>query len=337
MLLQNASLSTKKKLFLACSGNGSQWQGMGLDLYAYFPRFQKALDQCSEFARRDLYHVIQYGFQTALDEVLSIVAIQVGLIELLKEFQIIDEITGYLGHSSGEIVCSYLDGLTDLQETMSIAFARGIFANRIQDKGLMLSVSISLKEAAQILKDPKYDQTLCIACINSPQNVTFAGEPESILQLASELQKQKIFNRFLHTQEKAYHSFLMKKHEEKLFNLLACSMKNEKRLRSKKWISTIAGCKDHVFDPKYHVKSMIEPVDFYSAIQKVPSNSVILEIGPHPILERFILETRDDLDTLYLMKRGANQLECLKMGFKKLEKLGFHSTLDEPILVKISV
>jgi fatty acid synthase len=329
---------TSDKIYFACSGNGSQWKGMGVELCKKYPLFQEMIRRCGEAIDIDLQAVLNRGCSDALEATTALVAIQIGLFELLKSFGLKEEVFGgFLGHSAGEIVCSYIDKLTTLEKTMKIAFARGTTANQTGNLGMMASVGLSKEKTEQLIAESNLQSQVCVACINSPNNTTISGFKEAVLQVVEQVNKQEVFNRILDTYEKAYHSMLFKPQQENLASILKEKMGVKASKRSERWFSTVAQLDSDTFHFQYHVDAVLQPVDFLSAIQKIPQSAVVAELGPHSVLKNLIRDSRPDLKYVSFMKKGENDVQTFKEGLGKLWKLGIDFELGVPVLARPSL
>ncbi len=314
---------SQDKIYFACSGNGSQWKGMGLKLISSFPAFKKTIDACGKALGIDLSALLQKGCNDALEATIGLVAIQIALVELLKTFGIGEEqIGGFFGHSAGEIVCSYLDKITSLEETMQIAHARGSVANKTGDLGQMASIGLSKEKMEAFLKEHKCEDKVFIACVNSPRNVTLSGYKEQVLAIVEKAEEKGIFNRVLDTYAKAYHSPLFAEHENELDAQLKKALGEKSIRRSEKWTTSVAEYQTDLFDHRYHVHGVLRPVDFIKAVSHLPQNAIVLEIGPHTVLKTLIKDNRPDVKYASLMKKDADEVETLKEGLGKLWKFG---------------
>jgi fatty acid synthase len=311
------------QIYIACSGNGSQWNGMGIQFYDTFHQFKNIIDLCGKAIGMDLISILRKGGRDALENTVSLVAIQIGLIELIQSFGLDRaQIGGFFGHSAGEIVCSYLDHLTSLQQTMDIAYVRGSIANQTGDQGAMASIGLTKEVMHEWIVDNQLQERVCIACINSPRNVTISGYKEDVLALVRKAEEKNIFARPLETYGKAYHSFFFKERRKNLEQMLKEKLGDQKWLRTEKWGSSILNHDSNLFDFQYHVDAVIEPVDFIRTLHKIPQNGTVLEIGPHPILKTLIKDNRPDLKYACLMKKNTSELETFKEGLGKLWKYG---------------
>ena len=298
-----------RPLYFVFSGNGSQWQGMGVQLMQASKLFKKTLSTCG----KDIPKLLLNGWDDVIQETRVLTAVQIALIELLTSFGI--KADGYLAHSAGEIAASYASGATTLSETMAIAKARGQAAKEMPD-GLMISVGLSHEDALSYIAD--FDQ-VWVACINSPRNVTLTGNRQQIEAIMHRLEGEEKFVRLINTQGKPYHSPLIDSHS---VNMHLESAYQGKAKRNSAWISAIEGYDPPDFSVDYHIQSVTRPVDFLGAMQKLPSHAILLEVGPHSILRGLIHDCVSTVQYVSLMQKHANDLEAFKAGIGQLWKLG---------------
>jgi fatty acid synthase len=298
-----------RPLFFVFSGNGSQWKGMGIQLMQASTLFKEVLTQCGN----DIPTLLIEGWSGPLQETRLLTALQIALTELLLSFGI--KADGYLAHSAGEIAASYASGATTLKETMAIANARGKAAEEMPD-GLMISVGLSREEASDYLADAAQ---VCIACINSPRNVTLSGNRQQIEAIQQRLINEEKFVRALNTQGKPYHSSLIDRDTVKQHLSQAYNNTTE---RNPTWISAIDDYNPTFFSMDYHLESVTRPVDFLGAMQKIPTNAMIVEIGPHNLLRSLIRDCVPSIQYASLMTKDLNDLDTFKEGIGRLWKLG---------------
>ncbi|MCX7114351.1 MAG: beta-ketoacyl synthase N-terminal-like domain-containing protein [Gammaproteobacteria bacterium] len=316
----------KRPLYFAFSGNGSQWKGMGLKLLQSSALFKETLYQCDP----QVIELLLHGWEGPLQEMMLLTALQVALVELLKSLGI--QADGYLGHSAGELAASYASGATTLQETMLIAHARGLAAEAIP-AGLMISVGLGQQEVLPYLE---HTDKVCIACINSPRNVTLSGDTKQITGIFQRLSQEGIFVREIDTHERPYHSDLIDKQKTASYMKKAYQRTVK---RNPTWISAIKDYAPHDFSGDYHVESMTRPVDFLGAMLQVPENAVVLEVGPHSILRSLIRDCAPSVQYVSLMTRDLNDFDTFKSGIGRLWKLGidittFTDLVRPPLLVR---
>jgi acyl transferase domain-containing protein len=132
--------------------------------------------------------------------------LQLALIELLRSFGVVPDIV--LGHSSGEIAAAYAIVALSHESAIKVAYWRGQLAEklRVAGGGAMMSVNLTESQVPEYLEKAGLGQnTLYIACVNSPSNVTLSGPSEAIDTLKSHLDEEQIFAQKVNTGV-AYHS-----------------------------------------------------------------------------------------------------------------------------------
>jgi fatty acid synthase len=305
-----------RPIYFIFSGNGSQWHGMGLELAKASPLFKQVLTKCG----KDIPALLKKKWLGPLNATRLLVAIQIGLLELVKSFGI--KPNGYVGYSAGEIAASYASGATNIKQTMAIAQARGKAAEDMPD-GLMISVGLSEKDAQSIIAN--FDK-VCIACINSPRNVTLSGDKQQLQTIMQQLIKEEKFVRELNTENKPYHSLLID------INNVKSHLKNTYKGSTKRnasWICAINDYNPLKFTTDYHVESVVRPVDFLGAMQKVPANAIAIEIGPHAALRSLIRDCAPTVKYVPLMIKDSNDLETFKHGIGRLWTLGTNIKIEQ--------
>ncbi len=129
-----------------------------------------------------------------LYEIICLITIQLALTKLLQSFDLLkDNNSIIIGHSSGEIVSSYIAGIIDFRTTCCIIYS---LARAGQDyQGSMLATNYSKSQAITVINEyliysnsiknneeniNNNDNILSIACINSPYSTTLSGSTYSI-------------------------------------------------------------------------------------------------------------------------------------------------------------
>ncbi|OTF83995.1 hypothetical protein BLA29_012262, partial [Euroglyphus maynei] len=130
--IEMASQQQIPQLWLVFTGMGSQWAGMGEQLMR-LETFAKSINNSSRLLRPfgiDLMKLILEDFPTDDDDenrtvnsFVSITSMQIALYDLLKSLQL--PISGYIGHSFGEIACAYADGCLTAEQALLTSYWRG--------------------------------------------------------------------------------------------------------------------------------------------------------------------------------------------------------------------
>ncbi|BBC27196.1 type I polyketide synthase [Pseudanabaena sp. ABRG5-3] len=268
------------------SGQGSQYVGMGQELYRHEPVFQEHLDRCCDLLMPhlglDLRQVLypeagrteeaqQQLQQTAIAQP-AIFAIEYALAQLWISWGVKPQ--AMIGHSIGEYVAACLAQVFDLEEAIKLVAARGRLMQQLP-VGAMLAVSLSANEIALFLTPD-----LAIAAINTPSSTVLAGSLEAIANIEKQLEAKELNYRRLHTSH-AFHSAMM---EPMLPDFLTLLAKVNLQPPQIPYVSNVTGTwitKTEATDPQYwlrHIRQTVRFADGLQQILKEPQN-LLLEVG----------------------------------------------------------
>jgi acyl transferase domain-containing protein/NADPH:quinone reductase-like Zn-dependent oxidoreductase len=306
------------------TGQGAQYRRMGVELFKH-PVFKGSIDEfdaelrvlgCSWSVAALLCEEgpVEHDLDDPEYSQPATTALQIASYELMCALGAKPDVV--LGHSSGEIAAAFAAGALSLHSACKASFERGRLASGLKRStahpGAMLAVDISEEEMYAFMEKHHLAQgTLCVACINSPCNVTVAGDESDIDLLQEHLQREDIRVRKLATGV-AYHSHHMSaiamEYEERLSGL-TCPPKSP---TSPSMISSVTGqyVRDvtEVGKPSYWVQNLVSPVQFVKALsiisqsigktqtRKLGAAKVVtdirdlVEIGPHSALRRPVLD-----------------------------------------------
>jgi len=131
-----------------------------------------------------------------------------------------------------------------------------------------------------------------IAAINAPRSIVFSGPQPAMQNLADELSRRRISNRWLDVQY-AFHSSAMDEASRALEADLGRETQAAKRT-SIPLVSTVTGKSWTVSDgdAAYWSRGIRQPVQFHHAVDRLfeLGCETFLEIGPHPVLLRAVSE-----------------------------------------------
>ncbi|XP_015587765.1 fatty acid synthase [Cephus cinctus] len=291
--IETSTYAEKRPIWYIFSGMGSQWPGMGKELFP-IPVFQETLRRCANALKAegvDLLNIIQNGteetFENVLNSFVSIAAIQVSLVDVLSSVGIQPD--GIVGHSVGELGCAYADGTFTPEQTVLAAYWRGksILESQLSPGG-MAAVGLSWEEVTR-----RCPADISPACHNSSDSVTISGPVESIKKFVAELQKEEIFAKIVKSSGVAFHSKYIASAGPKLRKCLERIIPNPKP-RTSRWVSSSipeaawGTPLAQLSSPAYHVNNLLSPVLFQEALIHVPENAIAIEIAPHCLLQAIL-------------------------------------------------
>lgn len=277
------------------TGQGSQYGGMGYQLYATQPAFKAALDRCSDLLKpyldRPLVEVLygQDGSGQGDDPLLhqtqytqpALFALEYALAQLWLSWGVTP--AAVVGHSVGEYVAACIAGVFSLEDGLRLIAQRGKLMQSLPDNGAMAAVFADEATVAAAIAD--YPDTVSLATLNGPYNTVIAGLKADVQSVVGQLQQQGIRTKFLEVSH-AFHSPLM----DPVLNLFEHAARRiAVQPPQIPLVSNLSGQfleQTDGMDAAYWRRHARQPVRFAAALTTLhkAGYQVFLEIGPHPVL-----------------------------------------------------
>lgn len=312
------------------TGQGAQWWAMGQQLLAHEPIFRRTVEaidaRLQPLAGWSLLEEMsrpEADSRVHLTEIAqpAIFALQVGLAALWRSWGI--EPSKVIGHSVGEVAAAYCAGAYSLDDAVTIIVQR----SRLQsttESGRMLAAGIPDHEVSHWLGDEA--GAVEIAAVNSPGQVTLAGDAEALERVAARLEAAERFVRRLKI-DYAFHTHKMDAIEHELLQRLSHIEPRPTRIPL---ISTVTAgvVPGHRLTAAYWWLNVRQPVRFGSAMTQLirGGDRLFLEIGPHPALFGAIQECLADCQTpgtvLHSLRRDTDEQVELLTNLARLQAQG---------------
>lgn len=269
-------------------GQGSQYAGMGQNLYRDEMVFKHAVDQCAaqfeKHLKRDIRQILFPSPEkvSEADQLIketvytqsTLFTIGYALSELWMSWGM--KPSALIGHSIGEYAAACIAGVMSLEDACFLVAHRGSMMQSMPP-GSMLSVRAAHAEVEKHLS-PK----LSIAAINGPELCVVAGESSEVEKLQTELEKKEIVCKLLATSH-AFHSVMMEPvvipFEEKVRSIKL----NEPQIPVFSTVTANLMKPEEATDASYWSNQIRKPVRFAEGIQtiwKAHPGYVMLELGP---------------------------------------------------------
>ena len=321
----------RRKIVFVFPGQGSQWLGMGRQLWQHEAVFRATMEACGEAIgqftnwslQQELIADEAHSRLAEIDVVQPVLfAIQVSLATLWRSWGV--EPDAVIGHSMGETAAAYVAGILSLQDAAQIICRRSQLLKRVSGQGAMAVVGLTLVQAETALAG--YEDRLSVAVSNSPKSTVLSGDPAALETLLANLKRQGVFCRPIKV-DVASHSPQMEPLRVDLLSALSGIRPQSAEISM---ISTVTGqfVQGSELAADYWVQNLRRPVLFASSIQKLvdEGRDVFIEISPHPIILPAIEDSLFQLESLGTavssLRRDEDEQTAMLTSLGELYSLG---------------
>ncbi|MGG4364810.1 ACP S-malonyltransferase [Bacillus subtilis] len=310
------------KIAFLFPGQGSQFIGMGKELYEQVPAAKRLFDEADETLETKLSSLIFEGDAEELTLTYNaqpaLLTTSIAVLEKFKESGITPDFTA--GHSLGEYSALVAAGALSFKDAVYTVRKRGEFMNEAvpAGEGAMAAILGMDAEALKQVTDKVTEEgnLVQLANLNCPGQIVISGTAKGV-ELASDLAKENGAKRAIPLEVSGpFHSELMKPAAEKLKEVLdACDIKDAD-------VPVISNVSADVMTEKADIKEKLieqlySPVRFEESINKLIAEGVttFIEIGPGKVLSGLVKKVNRRLKTI-----AVSDPETIELAIQTLKE-----------------
>jgi polyene macrolide polyketide synthase len=277
-------------------GQGSQWEGMALDLIDASPPFAQKLSECEaalaphiEWSVQDVLRGAEGAPSMTQIEVVqpTLFAVMASLTELWRSCGV--RPAAVAGHSQGEIVAAYAAGGLSLEDAAMLAAKRSRIISKLAGKGGMVSIALPTAELDSLLE--QWGERIEVAANNGPTSTILSGDRGALDELLAHCAKEDIRAREVPAAIASHSAYVEELREEVLDTLAPISPRSGEI----PFHSTVTGgpLDTAELDASYWYRNLRETVRFEQVTRGLleAGNRVFIEVSPHPVFALAVGET----------------------------------------------
>ncbi|MGW3682789.1 type I polyketide synthase [Streptomyces prasinus] len=324
---------TTPKVAFVFPGQGTQWEGMAAELLDESPVFAARFEECAhalaphvDFVPADVLRRRPGAPGLERVDVVQplLWAVMVSLAEVWRAHGVTP--SAVVGHSQGEIAAAVVAGALSPADGAALVALRAKALTQVAGRGRMLAVALPAEHAEERLA-PSAGR-ISLALVNGPRSAVVSGEPAALADLEARLTADGVRCRWLPF-DYAAHSAQMEAVRTTVTGALA-AVTGTPRTSEVPFYSSLTGDRFDTAgaDADYWFTGLRETARFDRATAAAlrDGHTLLIEVGPHPVLTAAIQETAAEsgraVAALGTLHRGRGGRERLLTSLAEAHVLG---------------
>jgi acyl transferase domain-containing protein len=293
--VRGRAISAQRPVFLY-PGQGSQWEGMALDLLDTSAAFADKLARCEEALEPHVEWSVTEVLRRS-DGAPSIDRIEVVQPTLFAVMAALTELWGaagvrpvaVAGHSQGEVVAAHVAGGLSLEDAAMLAAVRSRIISKLAGKGGLVSVPLAAEEIELLSRSGEVE--IEIAARNAPASTIVSGDSRSLAELVGLCRERDVRAREIPAAIASHSSHVEELREEVLDAFSSLSPRSGEI----PFHSTVTGglLDTAELDAEYWYRNLRETVQFEQVTRGLlqEGRRVFIEVSPHQVFGLPVSET----------------------------------------------
>jgi len=285
-----------KKTGIVFPGQGSQYIGMGRDLYERFDYIRDMFDTADRILGFPITDLCFNGPEDELRQTYntqpSLLLVGYAVYEALRREAGIEPFL-VAGHSLGEYTALLASGFFTFEEALTITRKRGLLMEEACPKGkggMVALIGADMEKIAPVLAEISHDDYVAVpANLNSAEQVVLSGNAEALKEAVEKLKGTGYKKAVFLNVSGPFHSPLMQEAADRLKSELADLSHGDLSIPVVFNVDATPGKEKGTVDDKLY-RQMFSPVLWEKCVRKMADEGVeiFIEAGPQKVLSNLV-------------------------------------------------